>query len=190
MCALISSSQGFIVILTVVHTYPHIFSPPPAYAITFVNTFTSFLRIPGAISLQYCKMTPKAAPGRSHTTCTTILCPIHAKRGLVSTAFSGAALVLFCSKRAHSRTRFASSLTITDTIWLYVAGINTIFQGLQLQQYMQFHPGLRIYATLIGRSFVYLKDFLVRVRLLRSFEAQSFAHCVNDLTGHSTLIPH
>jgi hypothetical protein len=28
---------------------------------------------------------------------------------------------------------------------------------------MQFHPGLRIYATLIGRSFVYLKDFFVRL---------------------------
>jgi uncharacterized membrane protein len=42
---------------------------------------------------------------------------------------------------------------------LYISGLNVIFEGLQLQQYMQFHPGLRIYATLIGDAMVYLKDF-------------------------------
>ena len=46
------------------------------------------------------------------------------------------------------------------TVWLYVAGLNTVLQGLQLMSYMQFHPGLRIYAQLIARSTKYLKDFL------------------------------
>lgn len=53
------------------------------------------------------------------------------------------------------------TLITADVIWLYFAGLGMIIQGLQLQQYMQFHPGLRIYATLLGRSFVFFKDFLL-----------------------------
>ena len=59
--------------------------------------------------------------------------------------------------RSH---HLAPLLAASDTPWLYVAGFNVILEGLRLQQYMQFHPGLRVYASLIGRSFVFLKDFL------------------------------